>query len=325
MGFMEFREAVRKRPGMYLGDPRNGQAAQNAILELVGNAIDQFLAGRASKIKVIIDGADIEVSDDGPGLPFDQASRHDVNKSQAEADLEFFHSTATSAGHAPHIHVASSGVGLAVVNALCDSLEVMSDDGQHCWLKSYNQGLAVGEYTKHATSGTSGTSFKLRLSSDLIGQPNVTALSDTLETQAYLYPNLLLNLNDKTFVAPDGLLSLARQTSTDETDDPPCFYCNEAFGDIHIQAALIGRTDGSGIQRSWVNGQESRYDGSHIKGLKRALDSFGWQPAVCLINLIMHDPKFAGPTKDILLSQVVCDKVEIAIRDAIAAANLPLR
>ena len=56
---MVFREAVRKRPGMYLGDPRNGQAANNAILELVGNVIDQFLAGRATQVSVTIDGIEI--------------------------------------------------------------------------------------------------------------------------------------------------------------------------------------------------------------------------------------------------------------------------
>lgn len=322
---MEFREAVRKRPGMYLGDPRNGQAAQNAILELVGNAIDQFLAGRASKIEVVIDGANIEVTDDGPGLPFGQASRHDVNKSQAEADLEFFHSTATSTGHAPHIHVASSGVGLAVVNALCDQFTIISDDGKYRWEKSYRQGIGVGALSKHMSSGPLGTSFKLRLSSDLVGTPDLAALSEKLETQTYLYPNLQVTLNDKAFVAPEGLLDLARQISKGEADGSLCFYCHETFGDIHIQAALIGRTVESRIQRSWVNGQESHYDGSHIRGLKRALDSFGWQPEVSLLHIIMHDPKFAGPTKDILLSRVVCDKVEIAMREAIAAANLTLR
>ena len=62
---MQFREAVRKGPRMYLGDPRGGQAANNAILELVGNVIDQFLAGRATQVSVTIDGIEIEVRDDG--------------------------------------------------------------------------------------------------------------------------------------------------------------------------------------------------------------------------------------------------------------------
>lgn len=321
---MVFREAVRKRPGMYLGDPRNGQAANNAILELVGNVIDQFLAGRATQVSVTIDGIEIEVSDDGPGLPFGASAKHDISNSQAEFDLEHPHFDATSKGHAPHIHAASFSMGLAAVNPVCDSLEVTSDDGQRCWQKSYKQGLAVSELSKHATSGTSGTSFKLRLSSDLIGQPNVAALSDTFEMQAYLYPNLQLNFNDKTFVARDGLLSLARQISAGEANDPLYFYCNDIFNDIHIQAALLGRKDGEGVLRSWVNGQESRYGGSHIEGLRRALKSFGWHPEVSLLNITMHDPKFAGPTKDMLLSRAICDKVEVVMRDAIAAANLPL-
>jgi len=142
--------------------------------------------------------------------------------------------------------------------------------------------------------------------------------------QAYLYPNLQLNFNDKTFVARDGLLSLARQISAGEANDPLYFYCNDIFNDIHIQAALLGRKDGEGVLRSWVNGQESRYGGSHIEGLRRALKSFGWYPEVSLLNITMHDPKFAGPTKDMLLSRAICDKVQVVMRDAIAAANLPL-
>jgi len=103
-------EAVRKRPGMYLGS--TGELGLHHFLwELVGNSIDQVLAKKAARVDVIIhEDASVEVVDDGPGI--------DLENPKIREWFTELHCGATADGHQPHVHIAPFGVGLAVVNAL---------------------------------------------------------------------------------------------------------------------------------------------------------------------------------------------------------------
>ena len=133
-------EAIRKRPGMYFGDLEHG-GANHVICELVANSIDQFLAGVASYVKVDIEGDRICVSDDGSGLPFDQPSE-EVDISLAEHYLTQYHQTPTADGHAPHVHVGCSGIGLVAVTAVSVALQITSANGKAVWQQTYQQGKA---------------------------------------------------------------------------------------------------------------------------------------------------------------------------------------
>src|SRR5262245_52778669 len=115
----DLRTAVRARPGMYIGDVHDGSGLLHMVWEIVGNSLDQFLAGKATRIGVDLepDGT-VVVEDDGPGMPV-----HDLDGMPfAQAALTRMHDTATMDGHRPHEHLGLRGVGVFVVNMLSERL-----------------------------------------------------------------------------------------------------------------------------------------------------------------------------------------------------------
>src|SRR5262245_18633865 len=112
-------DAIRKRPGMYIGDSADGSGLAHLVWELVANSLDQHLAGRCSWVEVVLqqDGS-VVVEDDGPGIPLVDADGLPF----AEIALTRFHTRPTFDGHAPHEHIGRYGVGLFVVNALSSHL-----------------------------------------------------------------------------------------------------------------------------------------------------------------------------------------------------------
>src|SRR5215471_4077623 len=100
------REAIRKRPGMYIGDTADGTGLHQMLWEVVSNSVDEHLAGFCRRIEVTIyDDQSVGVRDDGRGMPLEFAERV----------LTRHHQSGTSDGHSPHAHVGPLGVGIAVV------------------------------------------------------------------------------------------------------------------------------------------------------------------------------------------------------------------
>jgi DNA gyrase subunit B len=117
----DWPEALRRRPGMYLGDVRSPSALQHLIDELLSNVVDLHLVSEATYAKISVEPDAIVVSDDGPGLPFDVAYQ---NTSLASAALTSLHQSASLHGHAPHIHLhRREGFGLAILCAASERLE----------------------------------------------------------------------------------------------------------------------------------------------------------------------------------------------------------
>lgn len=130
-------DAIRKRPGMYIGDVTDGSGLTHLGWELVANSLDQHLAGRCTRVDVVLhhDGS-VVVDDDGPGIPISDID----GRPFAEVALTRFHTTPTFDGHAPHEHVGRYGVGLFVLNALSSRLALdVFRDGFH-----YTQRLERG-------------------------------------------------------------------------------------------------------------------------------------------------------------------------------------
>jgi DNA gyrase subunit B len=116
-------ESARKRPGMYVGDTTDGSGATHLVFEVLGNAFDQYLAGRCSRVEIVVDAdGTITVTDDGPGLPVDG----DETRPPLEQILTTMSDRPTVDGHKPHVHLWPNGVGLFVVNALSDRFEMVS-------------------------------------------------------------------------------------------------------------------------------------------------------------------------------------------------------
>lgn len=309
-------EAIRKRPGMYFGDVDHG-GANLVIYELVANSIDQFLSGSATCIKISLDNECIIVSDDGNGLPFNKPSQ-EPDISLAEYYLTQGHQTATADDHAPHVHVAGCRcIGLIAVTAATATLQITSSNGSEVWRQDYREGKALAPPHHEASAQPKGSRFEFTLDKAVFGDAKIDTLllrKDIFEL-AHFYPGLRIELGDECFISQHGLLELAYQfyLSRDLFSRIKTFNTQAMQNDIQISIAAIGTTESDTQYISWVNGGRSIKGGSHVNGVASAFEAIDWQPEIVLVNVIMHDPKFAGPTRDFLQDE----KVKIAITEVL--------
>ena len=159
-------EAVRRRPGMYIGDVRDGSGLHHMLWELVANALDEHLAGHAKRIRVSVEGQVAEVEDDGRGLPIEPHPRLGI--SGVEAILTTLHAGATLDGHFPHVHVGLFGLGLGPVNALAEELEVEVRRDGHSWHQRFARGIPLGPLERGARTTRTGT--RIRFAKDQMGR-----------------------------------------------------------------------------------------------------------------------------------------------------------
>ena len=303
-------DAVRKRPGMYFGQ-LNGSGVNSLIGELVANSVDQFLAGNASTVKLSVSEETITVSDDGLGLPFNIKAKDDAHSSLLESYMLGRHNTATADNHAPHIHLSVGGglggLGLAIVNAACLNIDIISSDGTYTYKQSFGKGKALSEMTKEEHSKQSGTTLQINIDKELFNGcgPDYLDLRKTMFELAHFYPGLIVEYLEERFFSQRGLLDLAyihyeNDSFCKKEINPTKFYFNGKKNDTSIQVAAIGSSDSAPILRSWVNGYPSIEGGTHVEGLLQALSTSGWSPKLAFIQVIMHDPQYAGPSRDAL-------------------------
>lgn len=317
MEIMTFREAVRKRPGMYIGDVTDASGANNILLELVANVLDQFLANAATRCKVELHGFELTIVDDGPGLPF-HVSAYNGAGSQAEHVLENAHFGATASGHAPHVHLVFNGVGLAVVNALCSEFTVVSSDGQSTWSHAYEAGNPIGQPNVTNAKESSGTRLVLRLDQEIFRcPPDQSYLSSTLREKSHLFPGFEIVFNGSSFIAAGGLMSLAE--SFCDGDEQPTLWHRQEYADFQIDLALAGSGSEAPTSQSWVNGSLTADGGTHQDALMKALKNANWKPKVSLVHVVMLQPEFAGPTRNKLWAPSLKEPLETAFSEALAS------
>jgi DNA gyrase subunit B len=306
-------EAARKRPGMFFGDIEyNG--ANVVVHELVANAVDLYLAGSSTKIGIKIEHQVITIEDDGPGLPFWEAAKEDSSINQVQRFLTHRHDAPTADNHAPHIHLVGGGLGLAVINAVSSKMFIQSADGERLWKQAFAKGYAASDLSVENSSQQKGTIIELTLDREIFGNNtvNMHELRKTMFEVAHLFPGLTLELQSERFRANNGLLDLAYilyKRASLFLPPPGIFYFHGKQGDVDIQVAALGDSDGETNYCSWVNGQESVSGGTHVKGLENAFKKISWSPSVALIHLIMHNPRYAGPCKDILCNKEVASVI----------------
>jgi len=318
------KAAIRKRPGMYFGDIEY-DGANHIVYELVSNSIDLFLAGLVNKIQVQAVGQDISVSDDGPGFPFNKKHEAENNDSLVTHYLTHNHHAPTADNHTPHIHFMGGGLGLSVINAACANLLIKSSDGQHLWHQKFGRGEKLSEASVQSGIYQKGTQITIRLDPEVFGDygVNLWELRKSLFEAAHLFPGLHIEFNDETFFSKQGLLDLARLFLLEEPFNKSLikkFHFSGQKNGVAIQVAALS-TSGSGTEyRSWVNGLVSHESGSHVNGLSDALHKANWTPEIAMIHVIMHNPKYVGPTKSALECPEVAETIEQMLEGPLQAA-----
>lgn len=330
-------EAVRKRPGMYIGDTSDGSGLVHLIWELVANSIDQHLAGRCGRISVVLqhDGSAF-VEDDGPGIPL-----FDVDGQPfAEVALTRLHATPTFDGHAPHEHVGLRGVGIFVINAASSrlTLEVFRE-GCH-YRQHYEKGFAIGPIETVDRSTRTGTRISFQPDPEIFSDPwfNAGVIAARLRELAWLLPGLSLTFQDRRehiFCEPRGLGVFLERTRRALEPIGNALFVDQLVGDIRVEAAIEWLPCRWSSVESYANVERTTEGGTHVNGLldglvralratvgtwktrskKEVLDavSRGLHAIVCVR---LNDPTYESPTKSRLATPEAQRAVAAAVRGA---------
>ncbi|WP_431689185.1 ATP-binding protein [Hahella sp. NBU794] len=318
---LSFKDAVRKRPGMYFGDIDHN-AVNHVVYELVANVVDLFLAGKATTLKVDVSESEIVVTDDGPGFPFPV---EDGARNPVEVYLTHHHDKPTADDHAPHIHVLGGGLGLAAVNAVSEKLTIESSNGVWRWRQVFGKGDVLAPLESFRCDGPSGSSIKLSLDPSVFHNrlPDFFQLRKAMFELAHLYAGLIVEFDGERYVSKQGLLALAylMWSGPQCAFNPKMFRLKGQTEDVEFEVAAIGEGGSSPRYKSWVNGCETEEHGAHVNGLRQALNNAEWTPDIALISIVMHDPKFAGPVKSRLCNRRVKSLIAEALADPLKMFN----
>ncbi|MBQ9994678.1 MAG: DNA topoisomerase IV subunit B, partial [Clostridia bacterium] len=195
---LEGLEAVRKRPGMYIGST-GPRGLHHLVYEVVDNSIDEALAGYCKKIDVVIEPGDvIRVSDDGRGIPV--GIQQTTGLPAVEVVFTILHAGGKFGGGGYKVSGGLHGVGASVVNALSEWLEVQVKDGTHIYSMSFQRGNKTQELTIIGDTTETGTTVRFKPDAEIFSETTVydfETLQTRLREQSFLNAGLHIELRDE--------------------------------------------------------------------------------------------------------------------------------
>ena len=282
---LEGLEAVRKRPGMYIGST-GPRGLHHLVYEIVDNSVDEALAGHCDQITVVImpDGS-VTVSDNGRGIPVDE---HPVEKkSTVEVVLTTLHAGGKFGGGGYAVSGGLHGVGSSVVNALSEKLDVEVRRQGSTWVQSYRDGVPQGPLTESGTSAETGTTISFWPNSDIF--ETVDFEYETLRTRfqqmAFLNKGLRIDLEDQrpnsagrkdTFNYEKGLVDYVEylnQAKKTEVVHPDIisFEAEDTERKIALEVAMQWTNAYSESVHTYANTINTHEGGTHEEGFRAAL------------------------------------------------------
>ena len=343
---LEGLEAVRRRPGMYIGST-DARGLHHLVWEVVDNSIDEAMAGVATRITVRIHGEGrLTVEDDGRGVP---VGKHRTGKDALEVVHTVLHAGGKFGGGGYKVSGGLHGVGVSVVNALSSSLRVESARDGGIWAQEYQRGKPTGPVKRIGPQG-SRRGTKTEFCADVEMFDTVEFSFDTiaqrLRESAYLTKGVWITLIDeridreRSFYFEGGLISFVRHLNrTKATLHTRPIYCERKDGTTTIEVALQYNDSYAENVLAFANNINTVDGGTHITGFRRALtrslndwakragvlkDSDGnlsgddvREGLTAVISVKLTEPQFEGQTKAKLGNAEVAGQVEGAVADAI--------
>ena len=277
---LEGLEAVRKRPGMYIGTTSE-RGLHHLVWEIVDNAVDEALAGYCNEIFVkILPQNIIEVVDNGRGIPVDIHPKH--GKSALEIVLTVLHAGGKFENNNYKVSGGLHGVGVSVVNALSEWTEVIVEKAGKMWHQKYNRGKPLEDVKQIGESERTGTTVRFKPDGDIFETLifDFNTLKNRLKELAYLNKGLKIHLIDsrketvreESFEFKGGILDFLKEITKEKqviTKEP--VYMDGDIDNVTVEISLLYTTEQNEIIYSFVNNINTHEGGTHVSGFRTAL------------------------------------------------------